>query len=117
MGKLRKASRRQHRTVQDVFENLPERFLRADVVVVEGQQVGLRDYMKDLQAHLSLELHREVSMVEVVEVMCRLGADPARWTFHALQQQDAADRIAGVFTGKAVEPRRGRSKPELRVVT
>jgi hypothetical protein len=84
MAKLRKRSVKRAKTLDDVVAALPARFLSPRVAVVAGTQVGLREFMADLEAHVESELGRESSPKDAAVVMGKLGIDPHVWLGLAL---------------------------------
>ncbi len=71
----RKNSRRTG-SLDRVLETLPERFLAPVATVVDGDPIGLINYMRDLTAHLEAQTGQEG---QTVEAMTALGIPPSRW--------------------------------------
>ncbi len=64
-------------TLEAVIAALPGRFLAPEVYTEGGQMTGLRDYMRDLSAHLAdaLDTHSPPTLA----VMTELGIPPSEW--------------------------------------
>lgn len=126
---LRRKGRRKPRTLEDIAASLPARFMRLDVDAGSGEQNGLRDYMRDLEAHISKELGKPASQFHAAVVMEKLGISPAVWTAQALGREPlkkpfhtTADRMCAgccevkpstAFDGPIYpgEPHRNRCRP------
>ena len=66
----------QRYTLDAALENLPDRFMDAEVVAVDGDMVGLRKYMADLTDHLEAQTGRRD---QTVAAMQTLGIPPSEW--------------------------------------
>ncbi len=76
-------NKRRKRSLPEVVECLPDRFLHIDFEV-DGQMNGWRRYMTDLREHLSAEVGYRVDESVAVEVSAALGVSPAVWVGAAL---------------------------------
>lgn len=103
MGKVRKhLGQRRAKTLDDVADNLPDRFLDLSIDMVGGRMDGLRRYQADLQAHAITELGRHVDQYETTTLMSKIGVDLASCMALALGHQPStkpfyttADRECG----------------------
>jgi hypothetical protein len=85
------------RTLAAAIDRLPDRFLNP-VFDVDGQLSGMRDYMRDLQAHLERDLGRPVDQFELHGVvMTELGIPVSEWVRIALAKQAERQRLEWLF--------------------
>lgn len=70
-------------TLEAVIAALPDRFTAPEVYTEGGQMTGLRDYMRDLSAHLAEAL--DTDSPPTLEVMAALGIPPSEWYGCALE--------------------------------
>jgi hypothetical protein len=112
-------------TLDEVVANLPARFLSGKIDVDDGgEMVGLRDYMRELADYLRAQLG-DRGPNAVVEVMTRLGIDPASWYRAALEagagaqilsRQAWSNTVADAAARLEEERAQDIPKPDLRVV-
>jgi hypothetical protein len=76
-------NKRRKRSLAEVVESLPERFLHIDFQV-DGQMNGWRSYITDLREYLSAEVGYRVDESVAVGVSAALGVSPAVWVGAAL---------------------------------